>query len=125
MEPFKSRQNRENQEQRENKEKGKHLALNTISGKCDGEPLKVNATSVEDKAMEQETAEAMATGTTVEKAKETEKPKVKCYSCGGFVHIERECTKKEESGLFVGMTIHGADIREDGPYSETVMGSPY
>ena len=66
-EPFKNRQNRENQDQRENKERGKHLALNTTSGKGAWRTLKVNATSVEDKATEQETAEAMATATTVER----------------------------------------------------------
>ena len=31
VEPFKNRQNRKNQDQRENKERGKHLALNTTS----------------------------------------------------------------------------------------------
>ena len=38
---------------------------------------------------------------------------MKCYSYGGFGHIARDCPKKEESGMFVGMTIRGADIRED------------
>ena len=38
---------------------------------------------------------------------ENPKSKVKCYNCQGFGHIARECPKKGDSGIFVGMTHHG------------------
>ena len=112
VEPFKNRQNRENQDQRENKERGKHLALNTTSGKGAWRTFKGKCNKCGRQG--HRARDCRSTGNSNNSGeKDIERPKVKCYSCGGFGHIARDCPKKEESGMFVGMTIHGPDIRED------------
>ena len=112
VEPFKNRQNRENQDQRENKERGKHLALNTTSGKGAWRTFKGKCNKCGRQG--HRARDCRSNGNSNNSGeKDIEKPKVKCYSYGGFGHIARDCPKKEESGMFVGMTIHGADIRED------------
>jgi len=112
VEPFKNRQNRKIQDQRENKESGKQLALNTTSGKGAWRPFKGKCNKCGRQG--HRARDCISNGNSNNSGeKDIEKPNVKCYSCSGFGHIARDCQKKEESGMFVGMTIHGADIRED------------
>ena len=113
VEPFKNRKNRENQDQRENKERGKHLALNTTSGKGAWRTFKGKCNKCGRQG--HRARDCRSNGNSNNSGeKDIEKPKVKCYSYGGFGHIARDCPKKEESsGMFAGMTIHGPDIQED------------
>ena len=111
VEPFKNRQSRENQDGRD-KEKGKHLALNTSSGKGGWRAFKGKCNKC---GKQGHRARECRTNNNDNNRGEREnaKLKVKCYNCGGFGHIAKECPKKEESGMFVGMTIQGAKSRED------------
>ena len=111
VEPFKNRQARENQEGRE-KEKGKHLALNTSSGKGGWRAFKGKCNKCGKQGHRARECRTNSNNNN-NGERENAKLKVKCYNCGAFGHIAKECPKKEESGMFVGMTIRGAESRED------------
>lgn len=95
VEPFKNRQYRENQDQRENKERGKQLALNTTSGKGAWRTFKGKCNKCGRQG--HRAIDGISNGNS---------------NNSGEKDIEKR-QKKEESGMFVGMTIHGADIWED------------
>ena len=111
VEPFKNRQARENQDGRE-KEKGKHLALNTMGGKGGWRAFKGKCNKCGKQGHRARECR-MNNNDNNRGERENAKLKVKCYNCGGFGHIAKECPKKGESGMFVGMTIQGVGSRED------------
>ena len=111
VEPFKNRQARENQEGRE-KETGKHLALNTSNGKGGWRAFKGKCNKCGKQGHRARECRTNSNNNN-NGERENAKLKVKCYNCGAFGHIAKECPKKEESGMFVGMTIRGAESRED------------
>ena len=111
VEPFKNRHVRENQEGRD-KDKGKHLALNTTSGRGGWKAFKGKCNKCGKQGHRARECRSNGTNNNAGE-RENAKSKVKCYNCGGFGHIARECPKKEETGMFVGMTNHGSEIREE------------
>ena len=111
VEPFKNRQGRENHDGRE-RERGKHLALNTSSGKGGWRAFKGKCNKCGKQGHRARDCRTNINNND-NGERENAKLRVKCYNCGGFGHIAKECPKKVESGMFVGMTIHGAESRED------------
>ena len=105
VEPFKNRLNRENGEN--NKEgKGKHLALNTTSGKGGWRQFKGKCNKCGKQGHKARDCDQNNNNNNSGK-QESAKSKVKCFNCQGFGHYARDCPKKGESGMFVGMTHHG------------------
>ncbi|KAI2505568.1 hypothetical protein MHU86_8904 [Fragilaria crotonensis] len=96
----------------ERKEKGKHLALNTSSGKGGWRAFKGKCNKCGKQGHRARECRTNSNNNN-NGERENAKLKVKCYNCGAFGHIAKECPKKEESGMFVGMTIRGAESRED------------
>ena len=111
VEPFKNRQGRENHDGRE-RERGKHLALNTSSGKGGWRAFKGKCNKCGKQGHRAQDCRTNINNND-NGERENAKLRVKCYNCGGFGHIAKECPKKVESGMFVGMTIHGAESQED------------
>jgi hypothetical protein len=94
------------------REQGKHLALNTSSGKGDWRAFKGKCNTC---GKQGHCAQDCTTIINNKNSgdQENAKLRVKCYNCGAFGHIAKECSKKVESDMFVDMTIHGAESRED------------
>ncbi len=111
VEPFKNCQGRENHDGRE-RERGKHLALNTSSGKGGWRAFQGKCNKCGKQGHRARDCRTNINNND-NGERENAKLRVKCYNCGGFGYIAKESPKKVESGMFVGMTIHGAESRED------------
>ncbi len=112
VEPFKNCQARENLNGQE-KERGRHLALNMLSGKEGWRAFEGKCNKCGKQGHRAQDCRTNINNNDIGE-RENAKKRVKCYNCGGFGHKNaKEYPKKLESGMFVGMTIHEAESRED------------
>ncbi|KAI2504335.1 Reverse transcriptase (RNA-dependent DNA polymerase) [Fragilaria crotonensis] len=109
VEPFKNRQARENQgREKERQAPGaQHIKRKRRLACVQGQVQQVWKARPSCKRMPNEQQQ--------QQQRRTRKRKIEgqVLQLWSFGHIAKECPKKEESGMFVGMTIRGAESRED------------